>query len=357
MGSNGLKAVAAAALFAALLPGSPKALAAGTPKFCSMRPLAERWAEMPGLRCGKTFGAGQDTLGARAASRAYWGAGRIAKETPWDTAAARAYCSLVDSVAQVLKGDFGIGPGEPQRFMREILGLMYGNLNFSYGNEQVGYLGASVRKGKWDCDNSAYFVVDVAHRLGIEAGLAVCIGHILAVVGGRHYETREGDTASYSEKEANAKYKIYFVAYDEGRMEYLAYLNRANEHAPFDAKIALENVLKAIELAPEKAELYYFAGCLHADLGNREKAAEYAVRSVETYPCAETWNGAGKVHYLLGRYGAAISCFRKALEMAKDGGMRSTICGNLSLAFMKKGDLESARKYSLMAAGLWKEGK
>lgn len=349
MGVGGIKTCAAVLLSAALLINSPKAMATRKIFFSRNLPLTEAFAGRQDS--APAFVAGCDTVPSRPFYAGYLGAERLMKETPGDSSAVRQYCSLVDSVAGVLREEFGIRPGDPQRFMQEILGLMYGNLHFSYGNEYVGYMGVSVREGKWDCDNSAFFVVDVARKLGITAGFAVSVGHVLAVVGGRYYETIEGNSASYTKDEAEAKYKIYFVTYDPKDMEYVVYLNHANNYASSSPKLALENVMKAIELVPEKAEAYYFAGYLYALLGNRIKAMEYANRSIAKYACADTYNGAGKVYYVLGEYGLAIQYFKKALETAKNADDRKMVCENLAMAFRKMGDKESALKYAKMAAG------
>ncbi|GEM_PF-3161031 len=347
MGSNGLKAGAVVFLSAAVLLSIPKLQAAKKPSFTDKQPLMETLAKKR-QDCKKAFEIGKDTVPSRPFYAGYLGAERLMKETPGDSSAARQYCSLVDSIAGVLKGEFGIKPGEPQRFMREILSLMYGNLHFSYGNEYVGYIGVSIREGKWDCDNSIFFVVDVARKLGIRAGFAVSVGHVLAVVGDRYYETVEGNSVSYTKEEAEAKYKIYFVTYDPKDMEYVVYLNHANNYISSNPKLALENVLKAIELVPEKAEAYYFAGCIYALLGNRAKAVEYAEKSIAKYACADTYNGAGRVYYMIGEYAKAIEYFKKALEIAKNADDRKMICENLALTFRKIGDKESALKYMKM---------
>lgn len=119
------------------------------------------------------------------------------------------YIHYVDSIANILKKNPLIQPGEYERFITEIAQII--TTRFKYGANTMLWKG--IRRDRLDCDNTAYLVYDVGKKLGFEVLIVSVWGHALAVVGDYAYETTRRE---YFPKENLPKHytTIYWITSD-----------------------------------------------------------------------------------------------------------------------------------------------
>ncbi len=129
------------------------------------------------------------------------------------------YSRLVDLIAETLKDEYGIKgyekkTPEEKKEMEEqfIIGcwsIMKGNLEFEYETNSTTFLSECIDSFRFDCDNSAILILDVANKLGIPAEIAVVPSHALITTNNFLFETSPvshqgeecyGPIESFSEK-------------------------------------------------------------------------------------------------------------------------------------------------------------
>jgi len=100
-------------------------------------------------------------------------------------------------------------------------------------------------------------------------------------------------------------------------------------------------IFKQLEDNPESARYNYQAGRMFLGQGNFSSALKYFERTAEINPEYKSIHSEiAKVHLYLKEYDKAIKFFIKSLEL----GFSLSSANNLAVAYMSKGDFESAKK-------------
>ncbi len=97
----------------------------------------------------------------------------------------RMYIHYMDSIADILKKNPLIKPGEYENFIINISEIITDR--FKYGANTLLWIG--IRRDRLDCDNTAYLVYDIGTKLGFEVSVVSVYGHALVVAGDYAYET------------------------------------------------------------------------------------------------------------------------------------------------------------------------
>lgn len=118
------------------------------------------------------------------------------------------YMHYTDSIAKVLI-KLGIKPGDSEKFISEISKII--TTRFPYRANL--FLSQGIRDGRLDCDNTAFLVYDVGHKLGINVSLVAVPCHVLAIVGNFAYETTKRKWYPVDELKKNYN-KIYMISSD-----------------------------------------------------------------------------------------------------------------------------------------------
>jgi tetratricopeptide (TPR) repeat protein len=233
------------------------------------------------------------------------------------------YSNLVGSIADILKKDFSIKPHEEEKFITEVWGIMYGNLNMSYGQNKYGFLWESLKTGEWDCDNSAFLVFDVAKKLGVNAKIATTVSHVFIVTDNNVFETTQGRSGSACYYPVDRLKKAYPVVYgitsDVEAAQSSTYLACGvacgKQHL---YKEAAENITKAIELNPAGTDLYSYRGYMYIRQGlYAEAAADYEKVTAKILKDAGklVWNGFSNIRSF--HFRAAVYDFNSAMELTE----------------------------------------
>lgn len=235
------------------------------------------------------------------------------------------YSNLVDSVADILKNDLKIKPNEEERFLTETWGIMTGNLNVKYGTNKFGFLKESLETAKWDCDNAAFLMFDVAKQLGVNAKIATAPRHAFIITDNFFLETGRKDRGKlYPIGQLEMKHPvIYAITSDLEAIQVVSYQNRgvANyEKGLYDEAIA--DYTKARELNPKYADVYGNRGsAYHAKKLYKEAIADYdeAIR-LDDKDAAFYYNRAGtyadqkSYKKAISDYDTAIGLYEKAIQ-------------------------------------------
>ncbi|QLJ52798.1 MAG: hypothetical protein Sv326_0623 [Candidatus Fermentimicrarchaeum limneticum] len=248
-----------------------------------------------------TLGRKEPSGAERRKAEAYCGARRLAIELEFEPTGKREsyvkkYLELVDSFAGILKGeggmagcDFGTGknifgliPMEEKKKLQEdlisaIWGVLYGNLNVTYGGSRSGFLRDSLDTGSWDCDNSSTLVFDVAREVGVPVEMVIVPGHALVKTNDFFFETTsKGNPVYYPADRLYTRYPvIYAITSELEVVDAVAYSNRGTAYfneAGYD--MAIKDFDRAIGLLPKYADAYKNRSLAYFFRGEYEKARQ-----------------------------------------------------------------------------------
>ncbi|MBU0586496.1 tetratricopeptide repeat protein [Candidatus Micrarchaeota archaeon] len=195
---------------------------------------------------------------------------------------ARRYQDLVDSIAKTLKEDLKIKPREHERFITEVWGMMNGNLKIRYGNNKFGFISESLATNQWDCDNSAFFVFDVARKLGIDAKLAYTSGHTLITIGNFAFETVNGNYLfSFDNFYLKHYYGFYLIGSDDLADGIAYYTLGGAYHIDNNHLLAVQNYSKAIKLGINDASIYHARAQAYDTMNDYSKAIKDYNKAIE----------------------------------------------------------------------------
>ena len=241
----------------------------------------------------------------------------------------RRYSNLVDSIAGILKDDLKIKPNEEERFLTEVWGIMVGNLNMTYGSNKFGFIRESLETARWDCDNAAFLIFDVAKQLGVNAKIASAPRHAFIVTDSFFLETGRKDRGKlYPIGQLEMKHPItYAITSDVEAIQLISYNNRgiANyEKGLYDEAIA--DYTKARELDPKHADVYNNrGGAYHAKKLYEEAIADYdeAIRLNDQdaafyYNRAGTYADQKSYKKAISDYDTAIGLYEKAIQASSN---------------------------------------
>jgi len=142
------------------------------------------------------------------------------------------YIHYVDSIADILKKNPLIKPGEYENFIINISEIITDR--FKYGANTLLWIG--IRRDRLDCDNTAYLVYDIGKKLGFEVSIVSLWGHALVVAGDYAYETTNREY--FPKKQLKDHYSaIYWITSDPKKIhaflsiyELAIYLDRTEEY-------------------------------------------------------------------------------------------------------------------------------
>lgn len=237
----------------------------------------------------------------------------------------RRYANLVDSILDIVKNDLRVKPHEDERFLIETWGIMTGNLNMTYGTNKSGFLHESLETAKWDCDNAAFLMLDIAKQVGVNAKIASIPNHAFIVTDSFFLETGRKDRGGlYPIGQLEMKHPVtYAITSDVEAIQSMSYQSRgvANyEKGLYDEAIA--DYTKARDLNPKDACVYNNRGSAYSNKKlYKEAIADYdeAIRLNDTDP-AFYYNRAGayadqKLYKeAISDYDTAIGLYEKAIQ-------------------------------------------
>jgi tetratricopeptide (TPR) repeat protein len=100
----------------------------------------------------------------------------------------------------------------------------------------------------------------------------------------------------------------------EGPQEYVKRGLQEAEHHRY--KAALRYYLKALDLAPDNAEVLFYVGFVYEDLRMLEAALTYYRRALKLAPTmVRAWEYSAVVHHKLRQYEEALECYERAIKL------------------------------------------
>ncbi|NYZ79384.1 tetratricopeptide repeat protein [Candidatus Micrarchaeota archaeon] len=177
------------------------------------------------------------------------------------------YLNLVGSIADILKDEIAGYEGLSEKgkkqmqedFITGVWGVIYGNVNMSYGTNKFGLLSESLDKNLWDCDNSSTLVFDVAKELGIPVKMVIVPSHALVATEDFYFETTVKDFAAYYPlKELHKIYpRVYSETSDPRVIDAIAYASKGLACArEWDYDGAIFEYTMSIQQNPNDADVY-----------------------------------------------------------------------------------------------------
>jgi len=101
---------------------------------------------------------------------------------------------------------------------------------------------------------------------------------------------------------------------------------------------AIENYNKALSIEKDY-RIYYQRGIAHKKAGNNEEAKNSLEEVIKLKPDFDAgYNALGGVYFAMGNYEASIKNFEQVIEKTKDNKIKTTVKGNLALAYAKMGN-------------------
>jgi Flp pilus assembly protein TadD len=249
------------------------------------------------------------------------GAGNIRIELEKEPEKARAYAAayndLVSSIAAIMGSAYG-KMGE-EKFMSEVWGIIRSNLDMEGGEDINGPLYRSLKTSSFDCDTSSLLVMDIAHRLGLKAEIAMVTGHVMAKTENFVFQTTSGEY--FPASELRAKYHcVYIVTSEPKTLRALAYHSRADEKVEAkDYKGAIADYSRATALIPGDSVAYSNIGLAFYRMGKYDDALVSLKQATDIDPKNPVaYNVRGLAYAALKRDIDAIRCFGRAVEYDPD---------------------------------------
>jgi eukaryotic-like serine/threonine-protein kinase len=103
---------------------------------------------------------------------------------------------------------------------------------------------------------------------------------------------------------------------------------------------ALAAFVRVTDLQPDSARGFHNVATVYMHLGDHENALAYYEKALAVSPMAESYSGAGTIHYDHGRYIDAVEAFEKAVRLSPNNGL---LHGNLGDAYSRVGRRREAR--------------
>lgn len=248
------------------------------------------------------------------------------------------YAALVSDIVKTLKDleiklseDGKSIANEEERFIVEIWGIIYGNLNVNYGENKYGFLSESLESdekgkiiGEWDCDTTSFLVLDVAKEMGIKgAEIIVVPGHALFKTENFFFETTANEYPTYFPLKEGGRDilhehypTVYFATSDSEKIKSIAYECRGNAYfGQGKNDLAIESYNRAIELNPEYVGAYHDRGNAYFIKGEYDLAIADSNMAIKLDPnLAKAYFNRGNAYGNKGKEDLAIADYSMAIE-------------------------------------------
>ncbi len=145
----------------------------------------------------------------------------------------------------------------------------------------------------------------------------------------------------YTGKLALAKKYIENAINLQPNVEYLLLLGEIH-HKKREYKEALQVLSKALEIAPNNPEVYFYISKIYSTINKFDLAIKYMEHAIKLAPKQEYFMELGTIYMTLKKYDDALEQFQKALKV---GPRNHEVLRKIAIALIEKGNYEQARQY------------
>ncbi|MFH1285842.1 MAG: tetratricopeptide repeat protein [Candidatus Micrarchaeota archaeon] len=264
---------------------------------------------------------------------------------------AKKYNNLIQSIASILKDEFKGKAMTEEQFICTVWGIMKSNLKIEYGANSFGFLYESLDTKKFDCDNSAFLVYDVAKLLSIpgvnlisvpsqplpEEHIYMDSGHALLKTANFFFETTSGKYFPISKLPSAYPLRQILSEAENQSLTYATCGYAYFRQGELDR--TLSSYDKALSLAPNSTSIFIQRSLAYTEKGEYDNAISDSNKALKLNPkSAEAYGNLGTAYFKKDELAKAIRYLDKSLSINRS----ANALYNRGLIYFKKEDYEKA---------------